>query len=54
MTKAISREAQQYAHGVAAIASNHSAATATAIYAGVFERHRYNSVQVIDCAMSSF
>jgi hypothetical protein len=35
-----SKNAQQYAHEVAAIASNHTAATAKAVYAGVFERNR--------------
>ena len=46
MSKQISKEAQQYAHGIAAISSNHSAATATAIYSGVFERNRYGDAQI--------
>ena len=46
MSKQISKEAQQYAHGIAAISSNHSAATATAIYSGVFERNRYSDAQI--------
>ena len=46
MSKKISKEAQQYAHGIAAISSNHSAATATAIYSGVFERNRCGDAQI--------
>ena len=46
MSKKISKEAQQYAHGIAVISSNHSAATATAIYSGVFERNRYGDAQI--------
>jgi hypothetical protein len=48
----VSKEAQQYAHGIAAMSSNHTAATATAIYAGVFEKNRCHLVHVL-CAMSA-
>jgi hypothetical protein len=41
MSKFMAKEARQYVHGIAAIASNHSAATASVIYSGVFERDRY-------------
>jgi hypothetical protein len=51
LSKFVSREAQQYAHGIAAMSSNHTASTATAVYAGVFERNRCNLVYVT-CAMS--
>jgi hypothetical protein len=46
LSKFVSKEAQQYAHGIVAMSSNHTAATATAIYAGVFERNRCELVYV--------
>ena len=53
LSKMLSKEAQQYAHGIAANASNHSAATATAIYSGVFEKNRYTDEQILVCVQSS-
>lgn len=40
LPRILSKGAQQFAHEVAAIASNHTAATSKAVYAGVFERNR--------------
>jgi superfamily II DNA helicase RecQ len=40
LSRLTSKNALQYAHGIAAMSSNHTANTAKAVYAGVFERNR--------------
>jgi hypothetical protein len=54
ISKVMAKEVQQYTHGIAAIASNHSAATASAIYSGVFERNRYGLAVLCQCVTGWF